>query len=260
MKVVRQMPYRSPQRESGAIPIPTREEIDICRISGADGKPSIKHWFDPMPEMFSAGEESVRDRASGAVFSRTRQPLNSGGNSFTFSEHSGAPVVASRYNRFGSFDNKYDEFSFFAFIIPIRDDEEPANGDVIFGDYVTGSNIKSTVRIRRSNGNIEFAGNTSVRTRAGDLYDTPSIIALTYSMENGVGLHRNGVYVDGDSEWVAPSESVPTYFLGRTPGSALFNGVAGAQIFLDIDVSKDEHQEALRKMWNYYFRRYGIDP
>lgn len=253
MRNITQYPYATASRELGQVTMPPDEDLDLCRILDNRGAPAIKLWQSAEREMFNADMSAYRNKAGDEILQR-RETSASGSPYFNLTNYNGSPAVDSEGVSFGNWDNSYSEFTIAGFFIPAEGSAN-SSGDFLWADRIEEDLAKTSVRIRKSDGEIEVMANRNVRIRE-NCYGEENIVVMTYSPERGVALYKNRGLGGGDESLILPAGELPFSFLSRSNSGTAFKGLSGSCVFMNVDLSRPERERDFDRLWSYFENKY----
>lgn len=241
----------------GKIDLPPKEEMEISAILDDNSAPAIKLWFEPNPSLFADELALVRNKAGVDIIPRvglgTIQEM-------TATTVNGSPALETIGHDYGTVNlSDFNEYTVLAFIQPALNPEN-RNGEFISGGQINEGSNEMAWRVNSSGGFLEFNGDTTVRDAEINYYDQSNVVALTYSAEKGVAVHRNGEEKSRNVAFNVPVQTESVRLLGahRAGTYGKFSGIVGTILILNVDISRTEYYSDAQRLWRYMLDKYGV--
>lgn len=250
-----------------AAPVALPSDIDYAlgAISKPDGSPALRYVFDPDPKFVRAGAGDIGPDAWRDSSSGTKWSTNISKSLFLGTAINGKPTLTldaatALFRPSGQATFNHDAFSLFCVI------NSPVASTV---RYIIGPNELTDVTPLAGSCAIllNTAGQLNVymgSTGAQLIESTqvwqgqPVLIGVTFSIDEGVTIRRNGVEVLKDAARVTPLTGIAlNLFSGGGTGSR-FSGDAGKVLIADVDLSVPEYAKGLAAIEDHLLDIYGI--
>lgn len=220
----------------GSVVVPEVTDIDrlIANLSDAEGRPLVDYWLSPLATLIAPDGSAIQDRRQPDAM-----PWNVNGGSGVVSVVNGRILLPGTFNLAAgeAASNNPDAFTVVA---RVRADEGASR--VLIGSNLgsingVGAVILGTAGVSTSAGRA--SGTTS--DGAGTALGVDMVVAVTFSIERGVTIRRNGKQTAEAPTRTAASQAVQVRIAGHSvSASTYFSGEMGYLLYSMQDLSRPE--------------------